>query len=71
MMGRLSIGGQVCVSDKRIIIYDSLYEQFTAQLTAPVEALNPGDPMDPPPPTQPSRNGATRSSPPSRLPASC
>jgi succinate-semialdehyde dehydrogenase / glutarate-semialdehyde dehydrogenase len=47
MMGRLSIGGQVCVSDKRLVIADALYEEFTAKLTAAVEALNPGDPMDP------------------------
>ena len=47
MMGRLSIGGQVCVSDKRLVIADALYDEFTAKLTATVEALNPGDPMDP------------------------
>jgi len=47
MTGRLSIGGQVYVSDKRIVIADALYEEFTAKLTAAVEALVPGDPMDP------------------------
>jgi succinate-semialdehyde dehydrogenase / glutarate-semialdehyde dehydrogenase len=47
MMGRLSIGGQVCVSDKRLVIADALYDEFTAKLTASVEALQPGDPMDP------------------------
>jgi succinate-semialdehyde dehydrogenase / glutarate-semialdehyde dehydrogenase len=47
MTGRLSIGGQVCVSDKRLVIADALYDEFTAKLTAAVETLNPGDPMDP------------------------
>jgi acyl-CoA reductase-like NAD-dependent aldehyde dehydrogenase len=47
MMGRLLIGGQVCVGDKRLVIADALYDQFVAKLTATVEALNPGDPMDP------------------------
>jgi succinate-semialdehyde dehydrogenase/glutarate-semialdehyde dehydrogenase len=47
MMGRLLIGGQVCVGDKRLIIADPLYDEFVAKLTASVEALNPGDPMNP------------------------
>jgi succinate-semialdehyde dehydrogenase/glutarate-semialdehyde dehydrogenase len=47
MMGRLLIGGQVCVGDKLLVIADALYDEFAAKLTASVEALNPGDPMDP------------------------
>ncbi len=47
MLGRLSASGQACIADKRMIIADSLYDGFVTRLTAAIESLRPGDPMDP------------------------
>jgi succinate-semialdehyde dehydrogenase/glutarate-semialdehyde dehydrogenase len=46
MMGRLTLSGQACVGDKRMIIADSIYDAFVAGLTAAIGSLQPGDPMD-------------------------
>jgi succinate-semialdehyde dehydrogenase/glutarate-semialdehyde dehydrogenase len=47
MLGRLTLSGQACVGDKRMIVADSLYDAFVAELTAAIQALRPGDPLDP------------------------
>jgi len=46
MLGRLTLSGQACVADKRMLVADSLYDEFVTRLTAAVQALHPGDPMD-------------------------
>ena len=46
MLGRLTISGQACVGDKRMIVADAVYDEFVARLTAAISALRPGDPMD-------------------------
>ena len=46
MMGRLTLSGQACVGDKRMIVADPIYDAFLAGLTAAIQALQPGDPMD-------------------------
>lgn len=45
-MGRHWNAGQVCVSSKRQIVVDSVYDEFRAQYVAKVGALVAGDPMD-------------------------
>jgi succinate-semialdehyde dehydrogenase/glutarate-semialdehyde dehydrogenase len=47
MLGRLTLSGQACVGDKRMIVADSLYNEFVTRLTGAVQALHPGGPMDP------------------------
>ncbi len=47
VFGRHWNGGQVCVSSKRMIIEDSLYDRFVEQYAAGVAALRAGDPFDP------------------------
>lgn len=47
VFGRHWNGGQVCVSSKRMIIVDKIYDEFLAMYTAGVSALKAGDPMDP------------------------
>lgn len=47
VFGRHWNGGQVCVSSKRMIIVDSIYDEFVKRYTAGVEALRAGDPLDP------------------------
>jgi succinate-semialdehyde dehydrogenase/glutarate-semialdehyde dehydrogenase len=46
ILGRLTLSGQACVGDKRMIVADAIYDEFVTALTAAVEALQPGDPMD-------------------------
>jgi succinate-semialdehyde dehydrogenase/glutarate-semialdehyde dehydrogenase len=46
MMGRLTLSGQACVGDKRMIVADAIYDAFVAGLTAAIQSLQPGDPMD-------------------------
>ena len=45
--GRHWNAGQVCVSAKRLIVVDSVYEEFLSAYKGFVAELNPGDPMDP------------------------
>ena len=47
VFGRHWNGGQVCVSSKRMIIVDEVYEEFKAKYIKGVEGLKAGDPMDP------------------------
>ncbi|TCL90646.1 succinate-semialdehyde dehydrogenase/glutarate-semialdehyde dehydrogenase [Rhizobium sp. PP-WC-2G-219] len=46
VFGRHWNGGQVCVSSKRMIIVDEVYDQFVERYTAGVAALRAGDPFD-------------------------
>ena len=39
--------GQCCVAGKRFIVVEALADQFLAKFQAVLEALRPGDPMDP------------------------
>jgi len=43
MMVRLTLSGQACVTDKRMIVADSIYDAFVAGLTAAIERLQPGN----------------------------
>lgn len=47
VMGRHWNGGQVCVSAKRMIIVESVYDAFVEKYRAGVAKLVAGDPMDP------------------------
>ncbi len=47
VFGRHWNGGQVCVSSKRMIIVDPVYDQFLTLYTAGVAGLRAGDPFDP------------------------
>ena len=47
VFGRHWNGGQVCVSSKRMIVVDSVYDEFLTRYTEGVAGLKAGDPMDP------------------------
>lgn len=47
VFGRHWNAGQVCVSSKRMIIADEIYDAFMERYVKGVEALKAGDPMDP------------------------
>jgi succinate-semialdehyde dehydrogenase/glutarate-semialdehyde dehydrogenase len=47
VFGRHWNGGQVCVSSKRMIIDNKVYDDFLKRYTTGVAALKAGDPMDP------------------------
>ncbi|MGE4481010.1 NAD-dependent succinate-semialdehyde dehydrogenase [Acidocella sp.] len=47
VFGRHWNGGQVCVSSKRMIVVDSVYEDFLARYRKGVAGLVAGDPLDP------------------------
>lgn len=47
VMGRHWNAGQVCVSSKRLIVVDAIYDQFLALYKEGVAKLKAGDPMDP------------------------
>lgn len=47
VFGRHWNAGQVCVSAKRLIVEDGIYDTFVAQYRKGVAALRMGDPMDP------------------------
>ncbi len=47
VFGRHWNGGQVCVSSKRMIIVEDLYDRFLESYTAGVAGLRAGDPFDP------------------------
>lgn len=47
VFGRHWNGGQVCVSSKRIIVADEIYDAFLERYAAGVAALRAGDPFDP------------------------
>lgn len=46
MMGRLTNSGQVCLSDKRMFIHESLYDFFIQGVTSAASSLVAGDPLD-------------------------
>ncbi|CAM3720875.1 Succinate-semialdehyde dehydrogenase [Bordetella sputigena] len=46
VFGRHWNGGQVCVSSKRMIIVDEVYDEFLRRYRAGVAALNAGDPFN-------------------------
>lgn len=45
---RVYNGGQVCNSNKRMIVMDDIYDEFVAELAALADGLVPGDPLDMP-----------------------
>lgn len=47
VFGRHWNAGQVCVSSKRIIVADEIYDEFMEKYIRGVAALKAGDPMDP------------------------
>jgi succinate-semialdehyde dehydrogenase/glutarate-semialdehyde dehydrogenase len=47
VFGRHWNGGQVCVSSKRMIVADEIYDTFVERYTAGVAGLHAGDPFDP------------------------
>lgn len=47
VFGRHWNAGQVCVSSKRIIVADEIYDEFIEKYTNGVAALKAGDPMNP------------------------
>ena len=47
VFGRHWNAGQVCVSSKRMIVVDAVYDQFMQQYREGVSKLKMGDPMDP------------------------
>ncbi|GAA4491234.1 NAD-dependent succinate-semialdehyde dehydrogenase [Gluconacetobacter tumulicola] len=47
VFGRHWNAGQVCVSSKRVIVVDAVYDRFMELYTAGVAALKAGDPMSP------------------------
>ena len=47
VFGRHWNGGQVCVSSKRMIIVDEIYDRFLERYAAGVAGLRAGDPFDP------------------------
>jgi succinate-semialdehyde dehydrogenase/glutarate-semialdehyde dehydrogenase len=47
IVGRHWNGGQVCVSSKRMIVVDDVYDEFLEGYTAGVAKLRVGDPTDP------------------------
>ncbi|MET4705888.1 NAD-dependent succinate-semialdehyde dehydrogenase [Frigoribacterium sp. UYMn621] len=47
VFGRYWNAGQVCVSAKRIIVVDEVFDEFLEKFRAGVAALKTGDPMDP------------------------
>ncbi len=45
--GKMNNTGQCCVAAKRFIVVESLADRFLEKFKAALEALQPGDPMDP------------------------
>lgn len=45
MLGRLTLSGQACTGDKRMIVHESIYDAFKQGVTEAINQLNPGDPM--------------------------
>ena len=46
LLGRLTISGQVCASDKRMFVHESLYDAFIGALQMATQQLVVGDPLD-------------------------
>ena len=45
--GGFAYAGQSCISVQRVFVHEAVYDEFTANLVARVEALVVGDPLDP------------------------
>ncbi|MDF2506766.1 aldehyde dehydrogenase family protein [Microbacterium sp. NPDC086615] len=45
--GRMSVNGQVCISPKRMIVLDPMYDAFLERFLFSLSGLTPGDPFDP------------------------
>jgi acyl-CoA reductase-like NAD-dependent aldehyde dehydrogenase len=52
---RFMNAGQSCIAAKRFIVVDAIAEAFVARLRTAIEALVPGDPLDPKRPWHRSR----------------
>lgn len=46
VMGRLYNNGETCVSAKRFVVTDKVYDAFVSAFVAQMQAINMGDPMD-------------------------
>ncbi|MBQ4834508.1 NAD-dependent succinate-semialdehyde dehydrogenase [Pseudoalteromonas sp. MMG010] len=46
LQGRMINNGETCVSAKRFVVVESLYERFKQQMKSQLEAMKMGDPMD-------------------------
>jgi acyl-CoA reductase-like NAD-dependent aldehyde dehydrogenase len=44
--GRTYCAGQCCCANKRMIIHESVYDEFTQRLLAKLDGVKPGDPLD-------------------------
>lgn len=47
MWAKMNNTGQCCIAAKRFIVVEALADRFLEKFTAAMEALRPGDPMDP------------------------
>ena len=47
VQGRLANSGQICVSPKRLLVHESLVDEFTKRLLAEIPKVKMGDPFDP------------------------
>lgn len=47
MWAKMNNMGQCCIAGKRFIVVEALADRFLEKFTAAMEALQPGDPMDP------------------------
>ncbi len=46
ILGRFANSGQVCTSSKRLIVVDSVHDEFVSKLKAAIEKIVVGDPLD-------------------------
>lgn len=46
VLARIQNAGQSCIAAKRFLVHASIYDTFAAKLTAAMQALRVGDPMD-------------------------
>ena len=46
VVGRMGNAGQACNAAKRLIVVDSVYEEFVESFTTAMSSLKPGDPFD-------------------------
>lgn len=47
LVGAFAYSGQVCISVQRLLVHDSIWDQFMERFVAGAAALTMGDPMDP------------------------
>ncbi|GAA1866484.1 NAD-dependent succinate-semialdehyde dehydrogenase [Paeniglutamicibacter psychrophenolicus] len=46
LRGRFANAGQACVSSKRMIVLDHVFDEFSAAFSTAASSITPGDPMD-------------------------